>query len=138
MKQRHRTHLAEINVVPYVDVMLVLLVIFMVSAPLLTQGFEVDLARVQSKPVALPDPVVVSVLADKTYRINIGQSPQQAASAQTIATRLKTVLAHNPELAVLIEGDARVPYGEVLTLLGILQSSGIHNVGLVTQPPIDP
>lgn len=138
MKRHHRTHLAEINVVPYVDVMLVLLVIFMVSAPLLTQGFEVDLARVQSRPVALPDPVVVSVLADKTYRINIGQSPQQAASSQTIATRLKTVLAHNPELAVLIEGDARVPYGEVLALLGILQSSGIHNVGLVTQPPIDP
>lgn len=138
MITRRKPRIAEINVVPYVDVMLVLLIIFMVAAPLLTQGFEVNLPKIEARTVSLPDPIVVTVLKDESYRINIGDQLNQAASITTIRARLKKIIAQNPDLAVLVEGDAEVSYRAVLDLLSTLQNTGIHNVGLVTQPPSAP
>jgi biopolymer transport protein TolR len=128
--------MAEINAVPYVDVMLVLLVVFMISAPLLTEGFEINLAKVEASAVSLPDPIIVSVLEDQSYRINIGESLDQVASEQTIASRLQKITARNQNPAILVKGDAQVPYRAILRLLSILQGAGIQNVGLVTQAPV--
>ena len=138
MITKRRARIAEINVVPYIDVMLVLLIIFMISAPLLTQGFALKLPRVDARPIPLPDPVVVSILKDQSYRISVGEAPNQIASAQSIAFRLKKITANNPDIAVLIEGDADIPYKTVLDLLSILRSSGIEDIGLVTAPPTTP
>lgn len=134
MARKSSKRMAEINVVPYVDVMLVLLIIFMVTAPLLTQGFEVRLPETNGDIIEFSDPVVVTILADKSLRINIGDRAEQAASLASISTRLRKIIAQNRDLSVLVEADQSVLYGEVAQLLSALRSAGIHNVGLVTEP----
>ena len=137
MNLRRKRRMANINAVPYVDVMLALLIIFMASAPLLSQGFSVNLPEVAAGRVDLPDPIVVSVLADETYRINVGESQESRASAETISIRIKKILARNPKLSILVEGDSKVSYKSVLSLISILQQAGINKVGLATNPPVD-
>ena len=134
---RPRRAVAEINVVPYIDVMLVLLVIFMATAPLLMQGVEVDLPKANSTPVSDSDaePLIVSIDAEARLYLNLGASDDQALSIDTVRQRVATVLKRNPDKAVMVWGDARVPYGEVVSLMSELQAAGAPSVGLVTEAP---
>ena len=134
---RSRRAVAEINVVPYIDVMLVLLVIFMATAPLLMQGIEVDLPKADSSPVSDSDaePLIVSIDAEARLYLNLGASDDQALSIETVKQRVATVLKRNPEKAVMVWGDAAVPYGEVVVLMSELQDAGAPSVGLVTEAP---
>lgn len=134
---RSRRAVAEINVVPYVDVMLVLLVIFMATAPLLMQGVEVDLPKANSSPVSDSDaePLIVSIDAQARLYLNLGASDDQALSMETVKQRVATVLKRNPDKAVMVWGDAAVPYGEVVVLMSELQEAGAPSVGLVTEAP---
>ena len=129
--------MAEINVVPYIDVMLVLLVIFMATAPLLMQGVEVDLPDANSSPVSDSDaePLIVSIDAQAKLYLNLGASDDLALSIETVKQRVATVLKRNPEKAVMVWGDAAVPYGEVVALMSELQEAGALSVGLVTEAP---
>ena len=134
---RPRRAVAEINVVPYIDVMLVLLVIFIATAPLLMQGVEVDLPNSHSTPVSDSDaePLIVSIDAEAKLYLNLGASDDQALSIETVRQRVATVLKRNPDKAVMVWGDARVPYGEVVSLMSELQAAGAPSVGLVTEAP---
>ena len=134
---RSRRAVAEINVVPYLDVMLGLLVIFMATAPLLMQGVEVDLPDANSSPVSDSDaePLIVSIDAEAKLYLNLGASDDQILSIETVKQRVATVLKRNPQKAVMVWGDAAVPYGEVVTLMAELQAAGAPSVGLVTEPP---
>lgn len=134
---RPRRAVAEINVVPYIDVMLVLLVIFMATAPLLMQGVEVDLPKANSTPVSDSDaePLIVSIDAGANLYLNLGASDDQALSIETVRQRVATVLKRNPDKAVMVWGDAAVPYGEVVSLMSELQAAGAPSVGLVTEAP---
>ena len=134
---RPRRAVAEINVVPYIDVMLVLLVIFMATAPLLMQGVEVDLPKANSTPVSDSDaePLIVSIDAQARLYLNLGASDDQALSIETVRQRVATVLKRNPDKAVMVWGDAAVPYGEVVSLMSELQAAGAPSVGLVTEAP---
>jgi biopolymer transport protein TolR len=134
---RSRRAVAEINVVPYIDVMLVLLVIFMATAPLLMQGVEVDLPKADSSPVSDSDaePLIVSIDAEARLYLNLGASDDQALSIETVKQRVATVLKRNPEKALMVWGDAAVPYGEVVVLMSELQDAGAPSVGLVTEAP---
>ena len=135
---RSRRAVAEINVVPYIDVMLVLLVIFMATAPLLMQGVEVDLPKADSSPVSDSDaePLIVSIDAQARLYLNLGASDDQALSMETVKQRVATVLKRNPEKAVMVWGDSAVPYGEVVVLMSELQEAGAPSVGLVTESPV--
>ena len=128
--------MAEINVVPYIDVMLVLLIIFMVTAPMLMQGVKVDLPEASADPVDNQDsePLIVSVNAGGELFLNLGDEKQVLALA-TIKDRVSKVIKRSPDKPVLIWGDRSVPYGEVVTVMVALQEAGAPSVGLVTENP---
>ncbi len=134
---KKRKQLAEINVVPYIDVMLVLLVIFMVTAPLLMQGVKVDLPQAPSKPLDKKDdePVIVSVKPDGSFYINLGKEQKQAKPLKDIADTVAKVLRQKPNTTVLVWGDTKVEYGVVVSVMTALQKAGAPSVGLVTDPP---
>lgn len=129
--------MAEINVVPYIDVMLVLLIVFMVTAPLLMQGVQVELPQAPSEPLEDDDvePLIVSVKKDGTYYINLGGDPEQERPLAEIKDTVGKVLRQKPETPVLVWGDQEVGYGIVVELMTELQSAGAPSVGLVTEPP---
>ena len=136
-KTQRRKPMAEINVVPYIDVMLVLLVIFMVTAPMMTQGIKVDLPDADSGPLPVSeqdDILVVSIKQDGTFYMNVGEE-EEAVSLQGVAERTGKLLSSNPEMKVLVEGDHTLAYGTVINLMNVLQAAGAGNVGLVTEPP---
>ncbi len=139
MAQRRRKHrpMAEINVVPYIDVMLVLLVIFMVTAPLLMQGVKVELPQAPSDPVENqdPEPLIVSIRDNGDLFLNLGADPEQVLSLATVKQRVSVVMRRNPDKPVMVWGDRNVPYGEVVGLMSALQEAGAPGVGLVTEPP---
>lgn len=128
--------MAEINVVPYIDVMLVLLIIFMVTAPMIMQGVQVELPHAKAKAVPPQDdkPLIVSIKSDGSYYIDLGTKEQgEAATSLTdIADRVGKVLSAKPETKVFVWGDRRVPYGTVVELMAALQNAGAESVGLVT------
>jgi len=130
--------IAEINVIPYIDVMLVLLVIFMITAPLLTQGVEVELPRVPSEPLAAEnrEPVVVSVDARGDFYINYGENQEQPVSPQVLAARVGALIRYQPDLPVLVKGDRNVSYGRVVSVMALLQGAGVPGVGLMTESPV--
>jgi len=139
-KQRQRKKpMAEINVVPYIDVMLVLLIIFMITAPMLTQGVKVDLPTAAANPVEPPDdntePLVVSVDAQGLYYIAVGDKQDQPVDVSTLSTKVSAVLRRNPKTPVMVKGDAAANYGQVVTLMTHLQKAGAPSVGLITQQP---
>ncbi len=136
-KAKKRKPLAEINVVPYIDVMLVLLVVFMVTAPLLTQGVKVDLPQAPSAPIDKNDdePIIVSLKKDGSYYINLGKSPNKARPLDEISDTVAKVLRQKPSTPVLVWGDSSVDYGLVVQLMTRLQKAGAPSVGLVTDPP---
>jgi len=135
-RKRHGA-MAEINVVPYIDVMLVLLIIFMVTAPLITQGVKVDLPQATSKPLE-PDekePLIVSIKADGSYYINLGDKAQEPIAPELVGERVGIVLRATPGTPVYVGGDRTVPYGDVVKLMTILQDAGAESVGLMTEEP---
>jgi biopolymer transport protein TolR len=131
--------MGEINVVPYIDVMLVLLIIFMVTAPLLTQGVKVDLPKAGAEPLdpkMLKNtvPLVLSVdRAGKLY-LNVGSKPQAALDPDTVEVRATAALHRNPETPVLVKADNAVAYGRVVQAMVILQRAGAKKVGFITDP----
>ena len=128
--------MSEINVVPYIDVMLVLLIIFMVTAPLLSQGVKVDLPQAPSAPLPPNDkePVIVNVDKAGNFFINYGENQDQPVSPQVLVTRVSALLKYQPEIPVLVGGDTSVPYGQVVQAMTLLQQAGAEKVGLVTEP----
>ncbi|SMF59936.1 Cell division and transport-associated protein TolR (TC 2.C.1.2.1) [Alteromonadaceae bacterium Bs31] len=134
---KKRKPMAEINVVPYIDVMLVLLVVFMVTAPLLMQGVKVDLPQAPSQPIDNKDdePLIVSVKPDGSYYLNLGSDQKKAKPLEDITSQVGKVLRQKPNTPVLVWGDAKVEYGLVVALMTELQSAGAASVGLVTDPP---
>ena len=134
-----RKPMSEINVVPYIDVMLVLLVIFMVTAPLTTQGVEVDLPTADSEPLSNEeDPLVVTVNAQGEIYVNTGMPrPGVLGTRATIfslADQAEKILEVRPDLPVYVRGDAAVSYGEVVRVMSVLQRAGAASVGLITDP----
>ncbi len=129
--------MAEINVVPYIDVMLVLLIIFMVTAPMLMQGVKVDLPEANADPVENQDsePVIVSLKSSGELFLNLGAGEGQSLSLATIKQRVAVIMRRNPNKPVLVWGDRAVPYGDVVTLMVALQEAGAPSVGLVTENP---
>jgi biopolymer transport protein TolR len=137
MRKQRRKPIAEINVVPYIDVMLVLLIIFMITAPMLMQGVEVELPDAPSEPIQNQDdePLIVSIKPDGSYYINLGGTPEQPQPLEVIKDKVSKILKAKPKTPVLVWGDEKVPYGVVVVLMSELQSAGAKNVGLVTENP---
>ena len=133
---RRRALMAEINVVPYIDVMLVLLVIFMITAPLLTQGVKVDLPQVPSEvmPPTDQEPLIVSVDAAGDFFVEFGEDSDKPVSAEILVARVTALLRYRPGIPVLVRGDQQVPYGRVVSLMALLQGAGVEGVGLITEP----
>ncbi|MDA0790489.1 MAG: protein TolR [Proteobacteria bacterium] len=137
-KAKRRKPMSEINVVPYIDVTLVLLVIFMVAAPMMTQGIKVDLPDAASGPLDVnhDEPtLVISVKADGSYYMNIGQEEEPVPLAE-IGTRTEKIIGANPQIKVLVEGDRTLNYGVIVNLMDVLQHAGATSLGLITEPPV--
>ena len=133
-----RRLMGEINVVPYIDVMLVLLIIFMITAPLLTQGIKVDLPKGAAEPLPTQPnqpPLVLSVDAQGRLYLNIGATPRDPIDDQTVLVRATAALRRTPDRAVLVNGDQAVSYGRIVQAMVILQQAGAHKVGFQTNPP---
>ncbi len=136
---RGRRAMSEINVVPYIDVMLVLLVIFMVTAPLLTQGIKVELPKAAAEPIDLRDlkdqkPLVLSIDRQGRFYLNQGGRPETPLEPATAQARVTAVLRRTPEVPVLVKGDRDVPYGKVVEAMVMLQDAGAAKLGFVTDP----
>jgi biopolymer transport protein TolR len=135
---RRQQPIAEINVVPYIDVMLVLLVIFMITAPILSQGITVELPKVASEqvPTADREPIIVSVNQQGQLFLNVSDSPQSPMESNALQVRVAAELAlakqKNQKVNVLVKGDAGVPYGQVVAAMGLLKQAGAEQVGLMT------
>lgn len=128
--------IAEINVVPYIDVMLVLLVIFMITAPLLFQGVKVDLPRVPAEvlPPSDHEPLIITVDAGGQTYLNVGDHPDQPLAHSTLVQRVNALLRYRPETPVLVNGDQAARYGAVVVVMRVLKEAGVESVGLMTQP----
>ena len=130
-----RRAMNEINVVPYIDVMLVLLIIFMVTAPLLTQGIEVELPTADAEPVTSnEEPVTLYVDAKGRYYLDIGTEQSKPLVDEEVIKRVSAVLRNKPQTTVLVKGDKRADYGQVAKGLSLLQNAGATKIGFVTDP----
>lgn len=140
LKKRNvrKSPIAEINVVPYIDVMLVLLVIFMITAPILTQGVTVDLPKTAAESLKTTDrePVIVSVNRDGLFFLNLNTNPDAPMDPQAlmvrVAAELELAKQAGQTLNVLVKGDQGVPYGKVVTAMSFLKQAGAEQVGLLT------
>lgn len=136
---------AEINIVPYIDVMLVLLVIFMVTAPLLNQGVEVDLPKAAAEQIDIKDQeievLVLSVQKDGSCYLNVGSEKAQSVNCQSLDPRLADIrerLGRKPQPPILVRADRELKYDEVIKAMTVLRSAGAAKVGLSTAPPDGP
>lgn len=140
LRSRRRRPMSEINVVPYIDVMLVLLVIFMVTAPLLQQAVEVDLpnepAETLSEGTEEQQPVIVEVTATGGYLV-VDEQGKTPVEAESLGAAVSARLAVDPDRPVYVGGDEQVGYGRVVHVLVALKNAGIEGVGLLTEPPRD-
>jgi len=130
--------MAEINVVPLIDVMLVLLIVFMITAPLITQGVKVDLPQADAEPVESNDELtlVVSIDAEGNYFISLGEEEDPLpVPLERIQEDVAKILNQNPEVPIFLEADASINYGLVMSLMAALADAGSSNVRLITQPP---
>jgi len=139
---RRRRLMGEINVVPYIDVMLVLLIIFMITAPLLTEGVKVELPKAGARPIPpemMKDskPIVLSIDQNARLFLNYNKPEDEPISAEKVEAEAAAVLRRAPETVVLVKGDYRVAYGEVVRAMTILQRAGADKVGFVTESPQD-
>ena len=136
-QRNKRRPVAEINVVPYIDVMLVLLIIFMVTAPLITQGVNVDLPQAQANPLAedTKSPIIASVTIDYEYFVTVGSEKQGPLLPNELASIVAAYMEVEPGSPVMVEGDGRVDYNTVVQLMVLLQKAGVPSVGLMTDTP---
>ncbi|MDQ5939882.1 MAG: biopolymer transport protein TolR [Pseudomonadota bacterium] len=135
-KAGRRRPMAEINVVPYIDVTLVLLIIFMITTPMLQSGVEVDLPKAQAAMVEQKDdtpPLVISIQQGGNYFINSGDGEDEAISKEAIYPRVEMILKNKPETQVLINADKNVDYGTVVTTMADLKHAGVPSVSLMTK-----
>ena len=137
---RSRRLMGEINVVPYIDVMLVLLIICMITAPLLTQGIKVDLPKADAAPLDADflrehQPLVLTVDTAGNFYLNIGSGKDRPIDARTVIARAAAVMRRDPQAPVLVRADDRVPYGRVVSAMVLLQKAGAEKVGFLTDPP---
>ncbi len=139
-RRRLRKHvMSEINVVPYIDVMLVLLVIFMITAPLINQGVEVELPQATAEllPPGEQKPLVVTVDREGAYYLNRADDPLQPLDTDTLFARTAALLQLHPQLPVLVKADRNVDYGAVMRAMVLLQRAGADKIGLSTEIPDD-
>lgn len=138
--RKKRKPVAEINVVPYIDVMLVLLIVFMVTAPLLTQGLRVELPQVASEPLELDEnaeTLVIEITAENEYFISLGvtsQEEQTPVTLELIGQQVTSIVSANPSIQIFVEGDARASYGPFISLMEALRVAGVDSPNLVTKP----
>ena len=135
-KHRKRRKLkSEINVVPYIDVMLVLLIIFMVTAPMLNLGVDIDLPETNAKAVAIDsEPIVVGIARDGTIYLTLGDAKREVTDMETLASKVAAVVRQDPKVPVLVGGDASIDYGKVMEVMVLLQNAGVPRVSLMTRP----
>ncbi len=131
-RARRKPLMSEINVVPYIDVMLVLLVIFMITAPLLATGVKVELPRAAAQPVDAPDHETLVVTVDREGRYYLDD---RRIGAEELRTKVAAILRARPQTPVLVRGDRSAQYGQVVAAMTLLQSAGAPSVGLLTVPP---
>lgn len=134
--RKKRRPVAEINVVPYIDVMLVLLIIFMATAPLITHGVKVELPKMSESDLVETKeapPIIASIDAEGRYYVSVGTDPEAPMDAVEVAAVIKLKLQQNPDTPVLIKGSGRVSYQEVLLLMDFLKNAGVPSVGLMTK-----
>jgi biopolymer transport protein TolR len=132
---RRKKLMADMNVVPYIDVMLVLLIIFMATAPLVTQGVKVELPKAASQPVESDsEPHVITVNAVGEYFLSWEEEKEKPVDLQTVATKIMAVRSASPDEPVLIKGDKGVVYEKIVHLLAGLSAAGVQGVGLLTEP----
>lgn len=138
-RKRRLSH--EINVVPYIDVMLVLLVIFMVTAPLLTPGIAINLPQVAADEMALDtdkDPIELAVLPDGQYLMNIGpEGATRRVTPEQVVNYLLPIMTRNPQETVLLKGDAKAEYALIAKAMVLLQNAGVSNIGFPVENPSD-
>ncbi|AJC48193.1 protein TolR [Allofrancisella guangzhouensis] len=133
---RKKRPMIEINVVPYIDVMLVLLVIFMITTPILTQGVKVDLPKAKSEKIPSTDskPIVVTVNNQGAYFVNQGVSnPKAPLKSRELANVVISLSKQNPGKPVYVRGDSNANYGQVVKAMALIQEAGVDKVGLVTE-----
>jgi biopolymer transport protein TolR len=135
-RTQRRRPMAEINVVPYIDVTLVLLIIFMVTAPMMQTGVDVELPQAEAKTVDTAEqlPIIISIKADGSMFLDEGNQADSPVAASELPGRTQGVLTKKPGLAVLIRGDQKVDYGRVVTIMAALKQAGVPSVGLMTRP----
>ncbi|HET6587671.1 MAG TPA: protein TolR [Oleiagrimonas sp.] len=134
-RRRQRRLKAEINVVPYIDVMLVLLIIFMVTAPLLHLGVDIQLPQASAKSLQNDkQPVLVSVDKDGHLYLTLGNEPREPIDADELVRKVHAFVDANPKVSVLVGGDKRIDYGRIMQVLVMLQQAGVPHVGLMSQP----
>jgi len=134
---KKRRAVAEINVVPYIDVMLVLLIIFMITAPIVQQGVEIELPKISanSLPPDEQEPIILTVSKTGEYYLNVGTNLKKPVSDEVVIQRVSLILKQKPSIPVLVRGDKNVDYGAVTTAMVLLQSAGVEKVGLMTDQP---
>jgi len=133
-RRRRRRRMSEINVVPYIDVMLVLLVIFMITAPLMNLGVEIELPTGNAEPMEdQGDPLMVTVTASGDFYLDTGDQPQ-LIDGETLVSTVSAIAARNPELQVLVGGDQQTNYQYIYQAMVYLQQAGVASVGLVGDP----
>jgi biopolymer transport protein TolR len=132
--------MGQMNVVPYIDVMLVLLIIFLVTAPLLQQGVTVDLPDVDAAPIEVTDdnePLIVSMNAEGELFMNLGESPNDPVTEQVLLDRTAAILRRNADTPVLIKGDESLDFGKVMRVTALLKNAGADGLGFLTETPED-
>ena len=130
--------MADINVVPYIDVMLVLLIIFMVTAPMLTQGIKIDLPKLDADVVQTEkdvEPIIVSIDSNGAYYLEMSSSAKKPLELNVMLEKVSAILLQKPTTSVLVRGDKHVEYGAVVSLMSSLQEAGANGVGLITEDP---
>jgi biopolymer transport protein TolR len=134
---KKRRSIAEINVVPYIDVMLVLLIIFMITAPIVQQGVKVELPKLSANtlPPEQLEPVILTVSKAGEYYLNVGDDLKKPLTDEVVMQRVALVLKQKPQTPILVRGDKDVNYGAVTTAMVLLQSAGVEKVGLMTEQP---
>ncbi len=138
MAKKGKKQMSEINVVPYIDVMLVLLIIFMVTAPMLTQGVKVELPQVTSDPIEAEqnqEPLIVSVDSNGAYYMELGGKPGDPMDLGELQAQVGKIIQQNPQVKVLVRGDRHAEYGVVVNLMAAMQGAGVQAVGLITENP---
>ena len=134
-RHRKRKLKAEINVVPYIDVMLVLLVIFMITASVMNLGVEVNLPQSNARPVEqAQDPVVVSIARDGTYSLKLGDGANEPIAAEELSAKMRAFVAQNPQTPVFVAAHRELQYQTVMEAMELLQGAGVSKAALMSEP----